>query len=107
MVGGLLTEIKFAMVALGFQPASSKPGRGHLVHDTANILDEVAADGQVTLEEFVVLMTGHKAGGSDHMHAVATAFAILSRSQSRGAANDNLITFDKLQSVCRDFEVVQ
>jgi hypothetical protein len=41
------------------------------------------------------------------MHAVATAFAILSRSQSRGAANDNLITFDKLQSVCRDFEVVQ
>jgi Ca2+-binding EF-hand superfamily protein len=97
-------EIDFAMVALGFQSADEKPSRGQRHHDTTKILDEVAADGHMTLEEFVALMTGHKAGGSDPMHAVATAFAVLSRSSCRGA-HDNLITFEKLQVVCRDFEV--
>ena len=98
-------EIDFAMVALGFQSADEKPSRGQRHLSSTEILDEVAADGHVTLEEFVALMMGNKAGGSDPMHAVATAFAVLSRSSRRGA-HANLITFEKLQTVCRDFEVV-
>ncbi len=100
-------EIDFAMVALGFQSGRMKTGRSHRHHVTANILDTITADGHVTLEEFVKLMTGYEAGGSDPMRAVATAFAVLSRSRRGGGSDDNLITFDKLQTVCRDFEVIQ
>ncbi len=99
-------EIDFAMVALGFQPANKKSGRGQQHHATDSILGTITADGYVTLEEFVKLMTGHEASGSDPMRAVATAFAVLSRSSNGEGTPENLtITFDKLQAVCLDFEV--
>jgi Ca2+-binding EF-hand superfamily protein len=98
-------EIDFAMVALGFQSANKKHSRGQQNHATANIIDTITADGHVTLEEFVKLMTGHEASGSDPMRAVATAFAVMSKSSSEGGTHDNLITYEKLQTVCLDYEV--
>jgi Ca2+-binding EF-hand superfamily protein len=98
-------EIDFAMVALGFQSTNKKSGRGQRHHATANILDTITADGHVTLEEFVKLMTGHEASGSDPMRAVATAFAVMSRSSHEHDPHENMVTFEKLRSVCMDYEV--
>jgi Ca2+-binding EF-hand superfamily protein len=104
-------EMDFALVALGFQSARKKSGQGQqrsgtvTVGSTINLLDAITADGHVTLEEFVKLMTGHDASGSDPWHSVAAVFAVLSRSSFGVGVNDNLITFDKLQTVCRDFQV--
>ena len=104
-------EMDFALVALGFQSARKKSRQGQqrsaavTVGSTVNLLDAITADGHVTLEEFVKLMTGHDANGSDLWRSVAAVFAVLSGSSFGGGARDNLITFDKLQTVCRDFQV--
>jgi hypothetical protein len=58
---------------------------------------------QVTLDEFSAVMKG-ELSGRDPMEAVIAAFAVLSRSDGSDR-NQNLITFGKLQAVCKDFDV--
>ncbi len=99
-------EIDFAMMALGFRSPNQKSQRNAQQDSCSNVLDSITQDGHVTLDEFVMLMTGHEANGRDPMHSVVSAFAVLSRFSSEGTSQDNLITFEKLQKVCRDFEVL-
>ena len=69
----------------------------------SNLLDAIVADGKVTLDEFMALMTGEVLGHNQY-EEVLTVFAVLCKSDGEGR-HDNLITLDKLEAACRQFEV--
>ena len=94
------SELNLAMVALGFQNKKSikkRDAKGNVV------LETIASDGAVTLEEFNSLMMGELSVGDprDTLHAV---FAVLSQSSGEAALTSS-ITLSKLQAVCKDFRV--
>ncbi len=97
-------EMGFALSALGFQ---SKEGtwKSRAEQDA---LDTIMGDGKVTLEEFSTLMTGDimsgDIGGQAMYEEARTAFSALSR-QDGNRSNDGLITLNKLESACKDFQV--
>ena len=94
------SELHLAMVALGFQ--NKKSIKKHNVKtEDSTVIESIASDGAVTLEEFNALMMGELSGGDprETLHAV---FAVLSQS----IGGSNFITFGKLQSVCKDYKVM-
>ncbi len=99
-------EIKFALSALGFQTNEAK--RKHTVTrkhpDELATFDAIFGDGKVTLDEFSALMTGEVGGHKPYEEARAV-FALLSKSDGDGA-KDGLITLDKLEAVCMEYEVL-
>ena len=66
-------------------------------------LDAIMGDGKVTLGEFSALMTGD-IGGHALYEEARTAFSVLSRSDG-DSKNDGLITLNKLEAVCTEFQV--
>ncbi len=98
-------ELKFAMTALGFQTKQNRRVTNSGKHKEAlNMMNTLMDDGQVTLEEFSALVTGEMGGYIPYEEA-RTAFSILSRSDG-DSKNDGLITFDKLEDVCKEFVVL-
>ena len=85
-------ELNFALVALGF---GDKAGSA--------LVDNIIADGEVTLEEFKSLMKG-ELSGKDPWEELRSVFAVLSRDDG-DTANRNFITLDKLKAVSREFQV--
>ena len=106
-------ELGFAMTALGFhrqlrQDSKTYRLTGRLTGKkssgpASNLLDAIVADGKVTLDEFMALMTGEVLGHNQY-EEVLTVFAVLCKSDGEGR-HDNLITLDKLEAACRQFEV--
>jgi hypothetical protein len=100
------------MTALGFQSQESsnpsqlrkKKGPGAST-STSNLLDSIVGDGEVTLAEFIALVTGEVLGRNQHEEA-QTVFAALCGSDGEGR-HDNLVTLGKLEAACRKFEVSQ
>ena len=95
-------ELDIAMVALGFQTADQQQ-RKRRDASTMQMVAAIASDGAVSLDEFTALMTGEILG-RDPMEEVRTVFAALSRSDGKGE-HEGLVTLDKLQAVCSDFQV--
>ena len=98
-------EIGFALSALGFK---SKEGTWKS-QEEQDALDAIMGDGKVTLEEFIALMTGDimsgDIGGYTLYEEARTAFSVLSRPDGDNA-NDGLITLNKLELVCQEFQVL-
>ncbi len=95
-------ELKFAMTALGFQ---TQEHQRHAKHQEAvDVMNTLIDDGKVTLEEFQALMTG-ELSGQDPYEEARSAFALLSRPDA-DSRYDGLITLNKLESVCRDLQVI-
>jgi Ca2+-binding EF-hand superfamily protein len=92
-------EIKFAMSALGFQTTT---GKGKTSDEVA-MLQVILGDGKVTLDEFSALMTG-EIGGYKPYEEARTVFALLSRSDG-DETRDGLITLNKLEAVCMEYQV--
>lgn len=96
------SELELALVALGFQRKmkSRKDRKGKA---TTEMIQSIAADGTVTLDEFTSLMMG-EINGRDPMDNVEAVFTILSKSDGNRDA-DGLITVAKLNAACKEFEV--
>jgi Ca2+-binding EF-hand superfamily protein len=98
-------ELGFALSALGFK--SKKGSCENREEQTA--LDAIMDDGKVTLEEFIALMTGDimsgDIGGYGLYEEARTAFSVLSRPDG-DSRNDGLITLEKLESACKEFQVL-
>jgi hypothetical protein len=71
--------------------------------EALEVMDTLIDDGKVTLEEFSSLMTG-EIGGQDPYEEARTVFTLLSRPDTE-TAHDGLITLNKLEAVCREYEV--
>ena len=93
-------EIGFALSALGFQSKNET----WKSQEEIDALDAIMGDGQVTLEEFSALMTGD-VGGHALYEEARMAFSVLSRSDG-DSTNDGLITLNKLEAVCKEFQVI-
>jgi Ca2+-binding EF-hand superfamily protein len=91
-------ELDFAMVAMGFKSKKNKSMQN------LNSVDSILADGTVTLEEFNLLMMG-EVNGRDPMEETLQIFVILSRPDGE-RKNDGFITLNKLESACREFQVL-
>lgn len=101
-------ELEFAMNALGFQNQDSdiynlKINGKKGADSTSTLLEVIAGDGKVSLEEFMALMTGEVLGRNQYEEA-QTVFAALCKSDGQ-SEHDNLITLGKLEAACRQFEV--
>jgi Ca2+-binding EF-hand superfamily protein len=96
-------ELDLAMVALGFHEKAEEGKEKNRA--AAKMIEEMVADGKVTLDEFSSLMMG-QLNMHDPLEEVRAAFAVLSRSDGN-ATYEGLITFDKLQAACLEFEVQQ
>jgi Ca2+-binding EF-hand superfamily protein len=96
-------ELDLAMVALGFHHKDK--GGKQTNRAAAKMIADMVADGKVTLDEFSSLMMG-QINVHDPLEDVRAAFAVLSKSDGN-TAYDGLITFDKLQAACQEFEVQQ
>ncbi len=95
-------ELQFAMTALGFQTQDNKRHDKH--QEAVEVMNTLISDGKVTLEEFTALMTG-ELSGQDPYDEARSAFALLSRPDSN-SQYDGLITFSKLEAVCRELQVI-
>jgi Ca2+-binding EF-hand superfamily protein len=93
-------ELELAMTVLGFQ---IKKHHRKENCDEIKLLDTLVGDGTVTLEEFSALMRG-EVSGIDPYEEAQIAYSVLSRPDEE-RNNDNLITFKKLEAVCREYEV--
>jgi Ca2+-binding EF-hand superfamily protein len=97
-------EIGFALSALGFK-SNEGTWKSQEEH---NAFNAIMGDGKVTLEEFIALMTGDIMSGSDGGYGLyeeaRAAFSLLSRPDG-DSRNDDLITFNKLELVCQEFQV--
>ena len=94
-------ELNFALVALGFkdravqkESKSKKPG---------SMMDDIMADGSVTLDEFTALMKG-ELSGRDPWEDLRAVFEVLCKDDGKPQHRD-LITFNKLYAVSREFRV--
>jgi Ca2+-binding EF-hand superfamily protein len=94
-------ELDLAMVALGFQGKAKEAKWKNKT--AAKMVDDMVADGKVTLDEFSSLMMG-QLNMHDPMEKARAVFAVLSRSNGN-ATQEGLITFDKLHSACLEFKV--
>ena len=90
-------ELGFALGALGFNSKKSK--------DTSGAVSAIVSDGTVTLDEFIQLMMG-EVDGRDPMEEARQIFCVLSKSDG-DSKNDGYITFNKLETACRDFGVCE
>ena len=97
------SELELALVALGFQRKVANEGGNKESKATSEMIQDIASDGTVTLDEFTSLMMG-EIKGRDPMDDVEAVFTVLSQ-QSDGQA-DGLITLAKLAAVCKRFQVV-
>ena len=99
-------EIGFALSALGFKSKEDT----WKSQEEQDALDAIMGDGKVTLEEFIALMTGDIMSGNGGGYALyeeaRTAFSVLSRPDG-DRANDGVITLNKLELVCKEFQVLQ
>jgi hypothetical protein len=93
-------ELNFAMVALGFHNKSTGAGS----NDAEAAMEEIAADGTVTKEEFSALMMG-ALSGRDPKETLRSVFAVLCHAQGDGGLGGQVITLSKLQSACSAFKV--
>jgi Ca2+-binding EF-hand superfamily protein len=97
-------ELEFAMMALGFQNKDNLvQGREMDAAASSAMLDSILGDGMVTLDEFIMLMTGEVLG-RNQFEETQTVFAALSRSDGNGR-HDNLITLGKLEATCSEYGV--
>jgi hypothetical protein len=92
-------ELNFAMVALGFHSKSTGAGS-----DAETAMEEIAADGTVTKEEFSALMMG-QLSGRDPKDELRSVFAVLCQVEGGGGLGGQVITLSKLQSACNAFKV--
>ncbi len=90
-------ELDFAMVALGFKSKKNKN------QQSWTNMESILADGTVTLGEFNQLMMG-EVNGRDPMEETLQIFVVLSRPDGE-RKNDGLITLNKLEAACKEFEV--
>jgi Ca2+-binding EF-hand superfamily protein len=90
-------ELDFALGALGFNSNKN--------NDANDAVNAIVSDGTVTLEEFIQLMMG-EVNGRDPMEEIRQIFAVLSKSDGE-SKNDGYITFNKLESACREFRVCE
>ncbi len=98
-------ELEFAMTALGFQNQDNQTkGREMDAAASCALLDSIAGDGRVTLNEFSALMTGEVLGRNQFEEAL-TVFAALSKPDG-DARHDNLITAGKLEASCLEYGVM-
>ncbi len=88
------TELEFAMAALGFKSDNSH---------SANLVNSITGDGRVDLTKFSSLVTGEVLGGDEYADILAV-FAVLSKPDGESRHN-NLITFQKLENACLEYEV--
>jgi Ca2+-binding EF-hand superfamily protein len=93
-------ELTFAMEALGFRNKASKFGAS----EAEAAMEEIAADGVVTLEEFSSLMMG-QLSGRDPKENMLSVFAVLSQSEGGEFVDDKGITLEKLETVCDMYKV--
>ena len=96
-------ELDMALVAMGFQRKNANPKRQSNMDNTSQMIQTIAADGSVSLEEFTALMMG-EISGRDSMDNLHSVFHVLS-STNESSGYDNLITLTKLQQACETFEV--
>jgi Ca2+-binding EF-hand superfamily protein len=92
-------ELEFAMDALGFRDMRSKK----VDSSTTELMENVLADGAMSLDEFIAVMMG-VISGRGPLEDVKAVFAVLSRSDGL-AEHDGLITLSKLQAANQDFAV--
>ncbi len=90
-------ELDFALGALGFNSKKNK--------DADNAVNAIVSDGTVTLDEFIQLMMG-EVNGRDPTEETRQIFAVLSKSDG-DSKSDGYITFNKLESACREFGVCE
>ena len=96
-------ELDMALVAMGFQRKNANPKRQSNMDNTSQMIQTIAADGSVSLEEFTALMMG-EISGRDSMDNLHSVFHVLS-STNESSGHENLITLTKLQQACQTFEV--
>ncbi len=96
-------ELNFALVALGFGDKRVDKGNKSKASSGHSMLDEIMADGQVTLEEFTSLMKG-ELSGKDPWEELRAVFAVLSQDDGNAHHRD-LISLDKLKAASRAFHV--
>ena len=90
-------ELNFALGALGFDSKKN--------NDANDAVSAIVSDGTVTLDEFIQLMMG-EVNGRDPMEETRQIFAVLSKSDG-DSKSDGYITFNKLESACREFGVCE
>ena len=96
-------ELDIALVAMGFQRKMHKSGHLRKKSTTSEMIQSIAADGSVSLEEFTGLMMG-EISGRDPMDNLLSVFKVLSSSEG-GSGSPEVITLSKLQRACQYFEV--
>jgi hypothetical protein len=95
-------ELEFAMVAMGFQSERPKVRKGR-ARSGDDVMETIAGDGTVTLEEFSALMKG-ELNGRDPLETVRLVFHVLCQGEAN-PGGDRLITLESLTIACRDLEV--
>ena len=93
-------ELELAMTVLGFQ---TKKIHNKENRDETKLMDSIVGDGTVTLEEFSALMRGEVSGINQYEEA-QVAYTVLSF-PDEDRHSDGLITFKKLEAVCKEYEV--
>ena len=96
-------ELDIALVAMGFQRKMEISRNAGKKDTTSEMIQSIAADGSVSLEEFTGLMMG-EISGRDPMDNLLSVFKVLSSSEG-GSGSPEVITLSKLQRACQYFEV--
>ena len=96
------SELELALVALGFQRKISNEKKTTKSSATSEMIQDIASDGTVTLEEFRSLMMG-EIKGRNPMDNVDAVFTVLSRSEDQSSCG--LITVAKLNAACKQYQV--
>jgi calcium-binding protein CML len=95
-------ELNFALVALGFKDRGRASGKMKKSKNDS-MVESIAADGLVSLEEFTSLMKG-ELSGKDPWEDLRAVFELLSKNDGNHDHSE-VITFDKLLAVSQAFNV--